>query len=195
MDPMESIIAGKLYNPNEEVYVQGRKKAKSTLFEYNKLHPDEEDLRENLIRGFFGSCGDNFLIEQPFYCDYGTNIHIGDNVYSNHNLTILDVVDVRIGNNVLFGPNVGLYTAGHPLDPQRRIDGLEFALPITIEDNVWIGGSVTILPGVTIGKNSVIAAGSVVVKDIPEGVVAVGNPCKVLRKISERDEKVVDFRR
>ncbi|CEP64008.1 acetyltransferase LALA0_S10e00144g [Lachancea lanzarotensis] len=193
MSQTERIIPGKLYNPNDEVYVQGRKKAKSRIHEFNNVHPDNEELRENLMRSLFGSCAGSFLIEQPFYCDYGSNIHIGDNMYSNHNLTILDVVDVRIGNNVFFGPNVGLYTAGHPLDAQRRIDGLEFALPITIEDNVWIGGSVTVLPGVTIGKNSVIAAGGVVVKDIPEGVVAVGNPCKVLREINERDKTSTDF--
>ncbi|SCU85445.1 LAMI_0C11298g1_1 [Lachancea mirantina] len=195
MGQADAIIPGKLYDPTNEVYVQGRKRAKSKIHEFNNLHPDQEELRDNLIRDLFGSCSGNFLIEQPFYCDYGSNIHIGNNMYSNHNLTILDVVDVRIGDNVFFGPNVGLYTAGHPLDLERRIGGLEFGLPITIEDNVWIGGSVTVLPGITIGKNSVIAAGSVVVKDIPAGVVAVGNPCKVLREIDERDKRRTNFRK
>ncbi|SCU92307.1 LADA_0F15742g1_1 [Lachancea dasiensis] len=195
MTVLQEIVPGKLYDPAREEYAFLRQEAKSKLYDYNNLHPKEEKLREKAIRDLFGSCGSNFWIEQPFYCDYGSNIHIGDNVYSNHNLVILDVAEVRLGNNVIMGPNVGLYTAGHPLDSERRLKGDEFALPIYIEDNVWIGGGVTVVPGVTIGKDSVIAAGSVVVKNIPSGVVAAGNPCRVLREIGDKDRAITDFRK
>ena len=125
----------------------------------------------------------------PFRCDYGWNIEIGENFFANYNLTILDVGKVTIGNNVMMGPNVSIYAAGHPIHPETRNTGYEHGLPITIGDNVWIGGNVVILPGVTIGNNVVIGAGSVVSKDIPDDVIAVGSPCKVAREITEEDKK------
>nr|WP_312799862.1 sugar O-acetyltransferase [Pseudomonas sp.] len=134
-----------------------------------------------------GKTGEHVLIEALFHCDYGYNIELGENFYSNVNLVILDCAKVSIGRNVFIAPNVGLYTAGHPLDAERRNQGLEYAHPITIGDNVWIGGGVTVLPGVTIGEGAVIGAGSVVTKDIPAHVVAVGNPCRVLRTIDNAD--------
>lgn len=123
------------------------------------------------------------MIEQPFLCDYGYNIHIGDNFYANHNLVILDGATVKFGDNVFVAPNCGFYTAGHPIDAAERNKGLEYARPITVGNDVWIGGNVCVLPGVTIGDDCVIGAGSVVVKDIPPHSVAVGNPCKVIKKI------------
>ena len=130
-----------------------------------------------------GNTKQDFLIEQPFMCDYGYNIEIGENFYANHNLIILDGNKVTFGDNVFIAPNCAFYTAGHPLDPEQRNKGLEYAKPIEIGDNVWIGGNVVVLPGVKIGDNCVIGAGSVVTKDVPENSVAVGNPCKVIRKL------------
>lgn len=132
------------------------------------------------------------MIEPPFYCDYASNIHIGNNFYSNHNFVVLDGANVHIGDNVFIAPNVGLHTAGHPIDAERRIQGLEYAIQITIGDNVWIGAGVSVIAGVSIGKGSVIAAGSVVIRDIPESVVAAGNQCKVIRKITKSDGETTD---
>lgn len=141
------------------------------------------------MKKLLGKTGENFWIEQSFWCDYGYNIEIGENFYANHNLVILDTTDVTFGDNCFIAPNCGFYTAGHPLDTERRNAGLEFARPIHVGDNVWFGGNVVVLPGVTIGSNTVIGSGSVVTRDIPEGVVAVGNPCRVLRKITEADKE------
>ena len=141
-----------------------------------------------LIKKLFSRTGKNFLIEPNFYCDYGYNIEIGENFYSNHNLIILDPAKVIFGENVFIGPNCGFYTPEHPIQAGERNKGLEFAKPIKVGNNVWFGGGVTVLGGVTIGDNSVIGAGSIVTKDIPSNVVAVGNPCKVMREIGEKDK-------
>ncbi len=141
-----------------------------------------------MIKKLFGSTGSMFCIEQPFHCDYGFNIQIGENFFSNYHLTILDCAPVRIGNNVMFGPNVSIYTAGHPIYAEVRNTGLEFALPVTIGDNVWIGGNTVINPNVSIGDNTVIGSGSVVTKNIPANIVAAGNPCRILREITEEDK-------
>lgn len=125
----------------------------------------------------------------PFHCDYGKNIEVGENFFANYNCIILDVAKVTIGKNVMFAPNVSIYTAGHPIHPDSRNSGYEYGIPVTIGDNVWIGGSVVINPGVTIGNNVVIGSGSVVTKDIPDNVIAVGNPCRVIREITEEDRK------
>ncbi|MEG1554962.1 MAG: sugar O-acetyltransferase [Rikenellaceae bacterium] len=156
-------------------------RAKELLFEYNHSHPHKIEEREAIIRELLGSTGKTFFINQPFYCDFGYNIHIGENFQANVGVTILDGGEVRIGDNVLIGPNVDIYTVGHPENIEDRIAGKEYSLPITIGNNVWIGGCVVITPGVTIGENSIIGAGSVVTHDIPSNVVAVGNPCHVLR--------------
>ncbi|CUS21395.1 LAQU0S03e01640g1_1 [Lachancea quebecensis] len=194
MEALQKIVPGELYDANYDPKIlEIRKEAKTKIHEFNQLSPAEDEKREAIIRELFGSVGKNPVIEAPFYCDYGANIHLGDDVAINHNMVILDGAEVRIGNCVFIAPNVGLHTAGHPIDVERRSKGLEFASPITIEDYVWIGASVTVIPGVTIGKGSVIAAGSVVIRDIPEGVVAAGNPCRVIRKITAEDQKTTNF--
>ncbi len=160
---------------------------KTKTYEYNNIPPRDRAKRKELMRTIVGKIGEEFNIESPFQCDYGYNIEIGENFYSNHNLIILDVGRVKIGDNVQVAPNVSIYTAGHPVHPETRNTGYEYGIDITIGDNVWIGGSVSILPGVTIGDNAVIGAGSVVTKDIPANVIAAGNPCRVIREITEED--------
>lgn len=184
MKEKEKAKLGELYDANyDSELIEERKKAKLACYEFNTLSPLEEEKGRLILKNLFGSTGENFTITAPFYCDYGYNIKLGENFYSNHNLIILDGAEVRVGNNVFIAPNCCITTAGHPLDSEQRNRGLEYAYPIDIGDNVWIGANVTILPGVTIGAGAVIGAGSVVNKDIPSGVVAVGNPCKVLKKI------------
>ncbi|WP_029902268.1 sugar O-acetyltransferase [Prevotella sp. 10(H)] len=189
MTEKEKAAKGLLYNANyDKEIISDREKAKEILYHYNHLHPSKTEERQQIIRGLLKSAGKEFIIEPPFYCDYGYNIEIGENFFSNMNLVILDGAMVTIGSNVFIAPNVGIYTAGHPFDVQQRNEGLEYAYPVTIGDNVWIGAGVNILPGVNIGSNTVIGAGSVVSKDIPEGVLAVGNPCRVIRKITDEDK-------
>ena len=157
------------------------------IFEINRLHPLVTDERKDLFKKLLGKTGENFHIEQPFHCDYGYNIEIGENFYANYNCTILDCGKVIFGDNVLLAPNVAVFTAGHPVDAAKRNEGWEYAFPVKIGNNVWIGGNTVINTGVTIGDNVVIGAGSVVTKDIPSNVVAFGNPCKVFREISENE--------
>ncbi len=178
----QKMLRGEVYEALHPEFLRRLENTRDLLWEYNSLRPSEEKRREEIIRNLLGSCGEKFHINQPFRCDYGCNVYIGENFFANFNLTILDEGEVRIGDNVFIGPNVSMYTACHPLNPEERNTGVEWAEPITIGDNVWIGGSVTILPGVTIGNNAVIGAGSVVSKDIPAGSLAVGNPCRVIRK-------------
>ena len=142
-----------------------------------------------MIREILGKCGESVYIEQPFRCDYGSNIEVGENFYANYNLTVLDVARVRIGKNVMFGPNVSIYTAGHPIHPDSRNSGYEYGKEVTIGDNVWLGGNVVVNPNVHIGDNVVVGTGSVVTRDLPDNVIAVGNPCRVLREITEEDRK------
>lgn len=166
---------------NNSELIGERQECKELCHNYNRLRPKDIEMRKKAILKILGSVKNNFLIEQPFYCDYGYNIHIGQNFYSNYNLVILDEAPVCFGDNVFIAPNCGFYTAGHPLDAEERNKGLEYARPINIGDNVWIGANVCVLPGVNIGDNCVIGAGSVVVNDIPPDSVAVGNPCKVIK--------------
>lgn len=170
--------------------VNDRNTAKELIFDYNHSRPSETDKKQEIIRSLFGKTSKSFLIEAPFHCDYGYNIQIGKHFYANYNCVMLDCAPITIGNNVLFGPNVSLYTAIHPIHPIPRNQLLEFAFPITIKDNVWIGGSVVINQGVTIGENTVIGSGSVVTRDIPANVIAVGNPCRVLRAVTESDRVI-----
>ena len=181
----EKMRSGELYQAFGEELSRERLKARSLLHEYNSLHPEKQDRHMELIKELLGTTGERFLIEAPFRCDYGYNIHLGENFYANFNLVILDCAPVHIGNNALIGPDVGIYTAGHSLHHELRNQDYEFALPITIGDNVWIGGQVVINPGVNIGDNVVIGSGSTVTKDIPDNMLAAGNPCRVLREITE----------
>lgn len=182
------MIAGKPYLAFEKELVIERQVARDLVFEFNTLGPRANKKRKQILKGLFGKTKRNFFIEPPFHCDYGYQIEIGDNFYANFNLVVLDCAKVTFGDNVLIGPNVGIYTAGHPIHPVKRNEGFEYALPISIGNNVWIGGHVVINPGITIGDNSVIASGSVVTKDIPANVIAMGNPCKVYREITEEDK-------
>ena len=183
MDEKEKMITSQYYNPMDDVLLSNRKRAKALCFEYNTTHPDDIKKKEDIIMQLLGKSGRNFLIEPYFHCDYGYNIEIGNDFYSNHNLVILDPAPVKFGNNVLIGPNCGFYTAEHPIDYAERLSGLEYARPITVGNNVWFGGNVSVLSGVNIGDNVVIGAGSVVVKNIPSNTLAVGNPCRVIKKI------------
>lgn len=164
-----------------------RMENKKRLYNYNNLPIEKWDQRKDLIKDILGSTGDVVEVESPFMADYGRNIHVGNNFFSNYNLVILDVAPVTIGENVMFAPNVGIYTAGHPLHPDSRNSGYEYGIAITIGNNVWVGANTCILPGVTIGDNVVIGAGSVVTKDIPDNALAYGNPCKAVRDITEED--------
>lgn len=166
-----------------------RETCKQKIYELNTLPPKERDRIPAMLKELLGKTGETLFIEPPFHCDYGWNIEVGENFFANYNLTILDVGKVTIGKNAQIAPNVSIYTAGHPIHPDSRNSGYEYGIPITIGDNVWIGGSTVILPGVTIGNNVVIGAGSVVSKDIPDNKIAVGNPCRVIREITEEDRK------
>ncbi len=188
MTEREKMEAGYLYTPSGEL-VEHRFKIQDAMMEYNKLLPSQVKERADFLKNILGKVGKNVNILPPFKCDYGYHIEVGDNFFANYNFIVLDGNFVRIGNNVWIAPNVGIYAAGHPLDRDERIAGLEYAFPVTIGDNVWIGGSVSIIGGVTIGKDSIIGAGSVVIRDIPEGVLAAGNPCRVIRKLTPEDRE------
>ena len=184
MSEKEKMLNGLLYDAMaDDTLLEERIRCKSLCYEYNNLHPANLDERKSKIKEILGKSGENVYIEPNFYCDYGYNIEIGENFYANHNLVILDPGKVVFGDNVFVGPNCGFYTAEHPLDYETRNKGLETAEPIKIGNNVWFGGGVIVLGGVTIGDNTVIGAGAVVTKDIPSNVVAVGNPCRVIKKI------------
>jgi maltose O-acetyltransferase len=184
----DKMLAGNPYLANDPELVNERHFAKELVFDFNALRPAKVEERNAILLKLFGKTNGNFYIEPPFRCDYGYNIEIGNNFYANYNLIILDCSKVRIGNNVFIAPNVSIYTAGHPIHSHLRNQELEFALPIEIGDSVWIGGNVVINPGITIGNNSVIGSGSVVTKDIPSNVLVAGNPCRILRSITEEDK-------
>ncbi|UVI33646.1 sugar O-acetyltransferase [Paenibacillus spongiae] len=189
MTEKEKAKKGYLYdNNNDKQLVEERLHAKELCYDYNHLRPSMIAERGEVIRKLFAKTGENFLIEQPFACDQGYNIEIGENFYCNHNAVMLDAAKITFGDYVFIAPNCGFYTAGHAFDVEQRNQGLEIAFPITVGNNVWIGGGVSVLPGVTIGDNTIIGAGSVVTKDIPSGVIAAGNPCRVIREITEADK-------
>ncbi len=189
MNQKERMLAGLPYKAWLDGLEEERLECKKKVYEFNNLQPGEWERFTQLLKDILGKTGENVYIEPPFHCDYGWNIEVGENFYANYNLIILDVGKVTIGKNAVIAPNVSIYTAGHPLHPDSRNSGYEYGIPVTIGDNVWIGGNTVIMPGVTIGSNVVIGGGSVVTRDIPDWSVAVGNPCKVIRKITEEDRK------
>lgn len=177
------MLSGELYRATDEVLSADRRKARLLTKRLNDSSDEEGELRLQLLKELVPQQGADLWIEPPFYCDYGYNITVGDKVFFNFNCTLLDVMPITIGNGVLMGPSVQIYTAMHPTDWQERATGLEFAKPVTIGDYVWIGGAAVICPGVTIGARSIIGAGSVVTRDIPPDVFAAGNPCKVIKAL------------
>ncbi len=190
MTQKERMLAGLPYKAWLDGLTEEREACKKLIYDFNNTKP--EDRRAEIpaiLKKLLGKTGKSVWIEPPFHCDYGWNIEVGENFSANYNLTILDVGKVTIGDNVMIAPNVSLYTAGHPIHPASRDSGYEYGIPITVGNNVWIGGSVTVLPGVTIGDNCVIGAGSVVTRDIPENSVAAGNPCRMIRKITDADRE------
>ena len=185
----ERMKQGLLYTDLGEGLEEERQRCKELIYDYNLTRPGEAEKRKALLRELLGDMGENIWIEPPVRMAYGKNVHIGDAFYANFNLVLVDDIDIYIGNHVMIAPNVTITATGHPVHPDLRKNGTQFSIPVRIEDDVWIGANVVILPGVTIGKNSVIGAGSVVTKNIPDNVVAVGNPCQVLREITERDKQ------
>lgn len=179
----QKMLRGELYNAIDTELSDERRQARLLLKQLNDTRDDQQELRLQILKDLIPSQGAGLWIEPPFYCDYGSNISAGDKVFFNFNCVVLDVMKVTIGSNVLVGPSVQIYTATHPMDWKERATGLEFARPITIGSDVWIGGGAIICPGVTIGSRSVIGAGSVVAKDVPDDVFAAGNPCKVIRTL------------
>ena len=176
-------LAGNILPENKSIH------GKEIIQKINNTPIEEKETIVALERQVFGKTGDNLYVTPPFQVDYGRHVEIGNNFYANMDCIFLDVNKIKIGNNVMVGPRVSFYTAGHPIDPQIRIEELEFGLPITVEDNVWIGGNATILPGVTIGKNSIIAAGAVVTKDVAANTIVGGNPAQLIRAINEEDKR------
>ncbi|MAL58970.1 MAG: maltose acetyltransferase [Flavobacteriaceae bacterium] len=183
MTEKQKMLAGEMYDPLDNVLFNEREQAKLLFQEINNLNETQKEKRSKLIYKLFGKAGKNLWVEPPFYCDYGYNISVGNHVFFNYNCCILDVMPVTIGHNVMIAPNVQIYTATHPLEAKARNSGKEFAKPISIGNDVWIGGSAIICPGVTIGNRVVIAAGAVVTKNIPDDVLVGGNPAKVLKAI------------
>ncbi len=189
MNHKERMLAGLPYKAWMDGLPEEQMENKKRIYEYNLCPPDQTEKIDRLIRAILGKAGKNISFLAPFHCDYGKNIEVGNNFYANYNCIILDVGPVIIGDNVMFGPNVSLLTAGHPVHPVSRNSGYEYGLGITIGNNVWIGGHTVVNPGISIGDNAVIGSGSVVTKNIPQNVVAAGNPCKILREITEADKK------
>lgn len=188
MTEKEKMQSGRVYNYQDPALERMRGNVAELLCFYNQTGFHEHEKRQELLKVILGSVGNNCVVEPPFHCDYGQNLHIGQNFYSNINFTVLDCAAVHIGDDVLIGPNVGIYTPDHALDPVERAASLERSLPVYIKDRVWIGGHTVILGNVTIGENTVIGAGSVVTKSIPADVIAFGNPCRVFRRITAEDK-------
>lgn len=183
MTEREKMLAGELYLASDPDLMTARRRARRLTRLYNATTEEEEDQRAALLRELFGALGDGCVIEPPFYCDYGSHIHAGERFYANFGCVVLDCAAVRIGDDVMLGPSVQIYAAHHPLEAAIRVSGPELASPITIGNRVWIGGGALLCPGVTIGDNTTIGAGSVVTRDIPANVLAVGNPCRVIREL------------
>lgn len=193
MNEWEKAQNGYLYNASDESLMEGRFRCADLCYELNHCRPSDFEKQQKLLHEIIGVIKGDIYVAPPFYCDFGTNITIGKHFQANHNVIILDPAPVTFGDNVYVAPNCVFSTAGHPIDAEQRNKDLEIALPITVGDNVWFGTQVSVMPGVTIGSNVVIGAGSVVTRDIPSGVIAVGNPCRVLREITEKDKEKYKF--
>ena len=190
MTEYEKMIKGLLYDPGDEEIAKKQIPYLDKLWEFNQLKPSQTKEKETYMKEVFAECGDNNYIELPFHANFGGHhVHLGSYVYANFNLTLIDDGHIYIGDRVMIGPNVTIATAGHPVDPDLRRKNLQYNKDVHIGENVWIGAGVIIMPGITIGKNTVIGAGSIVTKDIPENCIAVGNPCRVMREVSERDKE------
>ncbi|CAM3648745.1 sugar O-acetyltransferase [Pontibacter korlensis] len=181
------MLSGELYDALDKQLSDERLRTRLLLKELNDSREDQAEERSRILKELIPDAGEGLWLQPPFYCDYGTNIKVGEKVFFNFNCIVLDVMQVTIGSRTLFGPNVQIYTATHPMDHKERASGLEFAKPITIGEDVWVGGSAVICPGVSIGDRAVIGAGSVVTKDIPSGVFAAGNPCRVIRSLEQTE--------
>ena len=190
MTQYERMVQGLVYDPMDPEILAEQTPLLERLWEFNRLRPSDGEARQRYMREVFAECGDNCYIELPFHANWGgRHLHLGSSVYANFGLTLVDDGHIYIGDRVMLGPNVTISTANHPIEPSLRARALQYNRDVHIGDNVWIGSGVQIVPGVTIGNNAVIGAGSVVTRDIPDNVVAVGNPCRVLRAISERDRE------
>ena len=190
MTQKERMLQGMIYNPNDKEILKEQLPYLDMIAEYNALPSSAGKERDALMKKMFASCGTNCYIQPPFYANWGGHhVHLGNDIYANFNFTLTDDGDIYIGDNVMFGPNVTIVTAGHPVEASLRGKGLQYNEPVHIGNNTWFGAGVIVLPGVTIGDNSVIGAGSVVTKDIPANVVAVGSPCRVMREIGDRDKE------
>lgn len=174
---------------SDEMVFEEQKVTRKLMQAFNEADRSDFDTLTKMAKELLGKTGNGVFINPPFFCDYGKHIEVGDNFFANYNCTIIDVAKVKIGNNVMLAPNVAIYTAGHPIHPDSRNSAYEYGIGITIGNNVWIGGNVVITPGVNIGDNVVVGAGSVVTRDIPANVVAAGNPCRVIKEITEADRK------
>lgn len=182
--------SGELYLPTDDEIMQEQFKCLELLYDFNMTRPSEQEKRQKMLKEMFAEIGENCYIEPPFHANWGgANCHFGDWVYANFGLTMVDDTHIYVGDNTMFGPNVTVATAGHPIQPKLREDGYQYNMSVHIGKNCWIGAGALIMPGVTIGDNTVIGAGSVVTKDIPANVVAVGNPCRVMREINEHDNE------
>lgn len=188
MTEKEKALGGYLYRVDEDMR-RDYEQAKALCYEFNQLHPSKHKEADELIKRLFGKTGKTISILPPLWVDYGSNIKVGEHFFANHNTVLLDVAEITFGDHVLIAPNCGFYTAAHPLDPELRMTDAEYALPITVGNRVWIGGNTVVMPGVTIGDDTVIGAGSVVTKDIPAGVLAFGNPCRVVRAITPGEKE------
>lgn len=190
MTQLERMQAGLIYDPGDEEIMSQQFPLQDKCWEFNKLKPSQVKEKEEYMKAVFAECGENCYIELPFRANWGgAHVHFGNNVYVNFNLTVVDDGHIYVGDMVMFGPNVTIATANHPILPEFREKALQYNKDVHIGNNVWIGANVVIVPGITIGNNSIIGAGGIVTKDIPENVVAIGNPCKILREINERDRE------
>ena len=190
MTQLEKIHSGDIYNPADDEIMELQLQCLDKLYDFNMTRPTQLDKREEMLKGMFAEIGENCYIEPPLHSNWGgKHVHFGKNVYANFGLTLVDDTHIYVGDGTMFGPNCVIATAGHPIDAELRERQLQYNIPVHIGKNCWLGAGVLVMPGVTIGDNSVIGAGSVVTKDIPANVIAVGNPCRVLREIGEHDKE------